>query len=212
MEQVLEDSLVDLDRFGQEPLTSDPFDYLVVPGFLSRSVAERVAASFPGPDLPGVLPAPKEAPDTPFGHLLTELRSPRVSQAFGEKFGLHLTPDELMITLRARTRPIDGQIHTDSETKIVTALIYLNTGWDNEGGRLRLLRGPDNLDDMIAEVPPMAGTLLAFRRSDRSWHGHKPYEGVRRAIMLNWMTDSATARWEERRHAVSAGFKRLLGR
>jgi Rps23 Pro-64 3,4-dihydroxylase Tpa1-like proline 4-hydroxylase len=116
-----------------------------------------------------------------------------------------------MITLRARTRPIDGRIHTDSETKLVTALIYLNGDWTEPGGRLRLLRGPDDLEDMIAEVPPMAGTLLAFRRSDCSWHGHKPFDGERRAIMLNWMVDAATARRELRRHAVSAGIKRLFG-
>jgi hypothetical protein len=73
------------------------------------------------------------------------------------------------------------------------------------------LRGPNDIDDMIAEVPPEAGTLIAFRRSSRSWHGHKPYDGVRRAIMLNWMIDAATARRELRRHAVSAGIKRLFG-
>ena len=115
-----------------------------------------------------------------------------------------------MVTLRARTRPVDGQIHTDSETKIVTALIYLNEDWSNQGGRLRLLRGPDDIEDMIAEVPPDAGTLLAFRRTDNSWHGHKPFDGVRRSIMLNWMVDAATMRRELRRHALSAGVKSLL--
>jgi hypothetical protein len=211
MSDLLEKSLVDLARFAQVPLTRDPFEFLVVPGFLPHSAAQAVADSFPGPDMPGVLPVPKTAADNPFARLLAELRSPAVSRAFGEKFGLHLEPDSLMITMRARTRPIDGQIHTDSETKVVTTLIYLNTDWESASGRLRLLRGPNDLDDMIAEVPPMAGTLLAFRRSDNSWHGHKPFEGVRRSIMLNWMIDPATARWEERRHELSAGFKRLFG-
>ena len=119
-------------------------------------------------------------------------------------------PEPVMVTLRARTRPVDGQIHTDSETKIVTALIYLNEDWSNQGGRLRLLRGPDDIEDMIAEVPPDAGTLLAFRRTDNSWHGHKPFDGVRRSIMLNWMVDAATMRRELRRHALSAGVKSLL--
>jgi SM-20-related protein len=116
-----------------------------------------------------------------------------------------------MVTLRARTRPADGRIHTDSTTKVVTALIYLNGEWSDAGGRLRLLRGPDDIEDMIAEVPPLAGTLIAFRRTANSWHGHKPYDGPRRAIMLNWMTDAATAHRELRRHAVSAGVKRLFG-
>ena len=57
--------------------------------------------------------------------------------------------------------------------------------------RLRLLRGADNLDDYVAEVPPYGGTLLAFKRSDKSWHGHKPISGQRRAIQLNWVTNQA---------------------
>jgi hypothetical protein len=60
-------------------------------------------------------------------------------------------------------------------------------------------------------VPPDAGTLAAFRRSDRSYHGHKPYEGPRRAIMFNWMTDHQARQQELSRHRFSARLKRLLG-
>jgi hypothetical protein len=161
--------------------------------------------------MPGVLPVPARLPDDAFGALIRRLRGPEVTRAFAVKFGVPLDPEALMVTLRARTRRVDGQIHTDSTTKIVTALIYLNQDWTNDGGRLRLLRDPDDIDDMIAEVPPVAGTLLAFRRADNSWHGHKPFEGVRRSIMLNWMISPAIMRRELRRHALSAGMKSLLG-
>ncbi len=211
MEQSLLDDPVDFARFAATPLQRAPFDHLVVAGFVPHDAAVAAAAAFPGPDLPGVLPAPLDGGHDAFGRLLRSLRSNALTEAFGEKFGLELDPATLMVTLRARTRPADGAIHTDSETKVVTALIYLNDTWDNDGGRLRLLRGPDDIDDMIAEVPPLAGTLIAFRRTPNSWHGHRPYDGVRRAIMLNWMTDAATARRELRRHAVSAGFKSLFG-
>lgn len=196
--------------FEQAPLVREPFDHIVVPGFVAPEVAVAAGMAFPRPDLPGVLPAPAEPPGNVFGDILRELRSRRTSEAFGEKFGLVLEPETLMITLRARTRPTDGRIHTDSETKVVTALLYLNGGWANSGGRLRLLRGPDDIEDVVAEVPPLAGTLLAFRRTSHSWHGHKPFEGDRRAIMFNWMVDAATARWELRRHAVTSSFKSLF--
>lgn len=205
-----EDMLLDRAAFASAPLQRTPFDYLVVPGFVPPAVAVAAAACFPVSDLPGVLPAPPYPPDDAFGRLLTALRQPQVTRAFAKKFDLPLSTDTLMITLRARTRPVDGQIHTDSATKRVTALIYLNDDWDAPGGRLRLLRGPHDIEDMIAEVPPLAGTLLTFRRSENSWHGHKPFDGVRKAIMLNWMVDAATARRELRRHAVSAGLKRLF--
>jgi len=202
--------MIDAAAFAAAPLVTVPFPFLVVPGFLPPEAATAAAASFPARDLPGVLPAPGQSPATAFGDLLTELRSERTTRMFGEKFGLQLSTDTLMITLRARTRPTDGRIHTDTASKVVTALIYLNGDWSQPGGRLRLLRGPDDIDDMIAEVPPLAGTLLAFRRTDNSWHGHQPFDGVRRAIMLNWMVDAAAARRELRKHALSARIKRLF--
>jgi hypothetical protein len=208
---VMDRELLHYDLLERAPVVQTPFQYLVVPGFVPPDAAVAAAASFPGPAMPGVLPAPDRAPPNAFGDLLTAFRGSRLTSLMGEKFGLALDPDTLMVTLRARTRPIDGRIHTDSETKLVTALIYLNGDWTDPGGRLRLLRGPDDIEDMIAEVPPMAGTLLAFRRSDASWHGHKPFEGERKAFMLNWMVDAATARRELRRHAVSAGIKRMFG-
>ncbi len=201
---------LDLDTFEHTPLVREPFDHLILPGFVPHDTAMAAAAAFPGPDLPGVLPAPANPAHDAFGDLLRSIRDPRTTAAFGDKFGLKLDPATLMVTLRARTRPVDGQIHTDSTTKVVTALIYLNTDWSNEGGRLRLLRGPNNLDDMVGEAPPVAGTLIVFRRTDKSWHGHKPYDGPRRAIMFNWMIDAAAARRELRRHQVSAGIKNLF--
>ncbi|MGE0226190.1 MAG: 2OG-Fe(II) oxygenase [Acetobacteraceae bacterium] len=210
MDQLLADDVIDLARFHATPLVRVPFDHIVVPGLVPRERALAAARAFPGPDLPGVLPAPASEPDDAFGQLLRDIRAPATTEAFAEKFGLALDPASLMVTLRARTRPIDGRIHTDSETKLVTALIYLNGDWSEAGGRLRLLRGPNDIEDMIAEVPPLAGTLIAFRRTTNSWHGHKPFEGVRRALMLNWMVDAATARREMRRHALSAGFKHLF--
>jgi SM-20-related protein len=196
--------------FAHGKLVRTPFEYLIVPEFVRRDIATEAGAGFPRSDLPGVLPAPAEPPDNAFGRILRAIRNPRTTDAFGQKFGLALEADALMVTLRARTRPDDGRIHTDSETKVVTALLYLNDGWSEPGGRLRLLHGPDDIEDMAAEVAPLAGTLLAFRRSAHSWHGHTPFAGERRAIMFNWMVDAATARRELRRHALSAGLKSLF--
>jgi hypothetical protein len=203
--------MIDYERFAAAPLAAVPYDHLVVPGFVPQVDAIAAAASFPAPDLPGVLPAPTRPRDDACGQLLRELRTPRLTQAFADKYKLRLTPDTLMITLRARARAQDGRIHTDSETKVITALIYLNDDWASAGGRLRVLRGPDDIEDMAAEVPPLAGTLITFRRCETSWHGHKPFDGPRKAIMLNWMVDAATARREALRHSVSAGVKSLFG-
>jgi len=201
---------IDYDRFAATPLAHEPYDHLMVQGFVTAAAAREAAASFPGPDFPGVLPAPAQPCDDAFGRLLAELRGPRLTALFADKYGLPLSAETLMVTLRARCRPQDGQIHTDSESKLVTALIYLNEDWGTDGGRLRILRGPRDIEDMAAEVPPLAGTLITFRRSGNSWHGHKPFDGPRKAIMLNWMVDAAAARRELLRHSISAGVKSLF--
>jgi hypothetical protein len=101
------------------------------------------------------------------------MRSEEFRKAFEEKFNIDLTNRPDMITVRGCCSEKDGKIHTDSETKIITILVYMNSAWESSGGRLRLLRSGTNLDDVILEVPPTEGTLLAFRRSTNSWHGHR---------------------------------------
>ena len=93
----------------------------------------------------------------------------------------------------------------------MTVLIYMNNDWEAKTGRLRLLRGPGDLEDMIAEVPPDQGTLLVFKNEPHAWHGFHPFEGPRRVIQLNWVTDQGVVRREQFRHRVSAFFKRLRG-
>lgn len=206
---------LDTAGFLATPLQTSPFPYLVMEGFVKPPAAAAARAGFPGFGFGGVVPAPTKqflgTLEPGFAALLAALRSAETTDAFARKFGVELSPDALMVTLRDRCRLQDGRIHTDSESKVVTALIYLNESWTAEGGRLRLLRRGDDIDDMIAEVPPLDGTLVTFRRTDNSWHGHKPHVGIRRYIMLNWMVDAAAARREIARHTMTAAWKRLLG-
>ena len=202
---------LDLDALRRTGLQRDPFDHLVLPNFVPPARAGEIRACFPVSDHGGIGPARSRTPGDPMDGLLAALRDPRTSALFSEIFDLELTPDMLMIHLRSRCRPQDGRIHTDSRDKVVTGLIYFNEDWPHEGGRLRLLRRPDDLEDMVGEVPPLDGMLVVFRRSDVSYHGHHPYSGVRRCVMFNWMVSAAAARRETRRHAVSATIKRLVG-
>ncbi len=201
--------LIDADAFARAELGRQPFTHLVVPGFVLPAACAAARAAFPDTGHGGIAPAVARDPADGLGRLLAALRDAATTAAFAAKFGETLDPETLMIHLRSRCTAQDGRIHTDSARKRVTALIYLNESWPHAGGRLRLLRGPVNLEDMAAEVPPLDGTLIAFRRSDTSWHGHYPFEGIRRAVMFNWMESLADARHEMRRHAASAALKRL---
>jgi SM-20-related protein len=203
--------MLDLERFHNTPLTREPFDFLIVPEFVKPEARQAIEKDYPEVNRPGSFPLREVTYGSAFANLIEEMRSEEFRKAFEHKFGIDLTNRPDMITVRGRCSEKDGKIHTDSETKIITILIYLNPPWESPGGQLRLLRSGDNLDDMILEVPPTEGTLLAFRRSNNSWHGHKPFSGPRRVIQFNWVTSEAVVRREQNRHRLSAWMKKLRG-
>lgn len=202
-------STIDIARLRASAVSRDPFQHLIVPGFLRDDAIDAVNGDYPKLDRGGSIPLGALDYGPTFARLIEDLRSPEMTAAVSEKFDIDLTGRPTMVTVRARCRMKDGQIHTDSKGKLVTALLYMNGDWEADGGQLRLLRGPDSLDDFAAEVPPDAGTLLLFKCTDDAWHGHKPFEGQRRAIQLNWVVDESYLKREQRRHGLSAFLKKL---
>lgn len=202
-------SFLNLDKFRATPLSRDPFEFLIVPGFLRQETRDALNKDYPAIAKPGSYPVSEVEPGPQFNAMIDEIQAPKFRAAIEEKFNLDLTGRPTMVTVRGRCQQKDGRIHTDTETKIITVLIYMNQGWENESGRLRLLRNADDLNDMVAEVPPEWGTLLAFRRADNSYHGHKPFVGERRVIQLNWVTETSVVEHELARHRMSARLKQL---
>jgi len=201
---------LDLDALKAAPLAREPFEYFVVPGFVRAEARGRINADYPKISEGGSFPVAQLSYGSAFREFLEDLESDAFRRAFEEKFGLNLAGRPTTITVRGQCSPKDGRIHTDTKSKIITILIYMNPAWENAGGRLRLLRSADNLDDMIMEVPPVEGTLLAFKRADNSWHGHKPFAGERRVIQFNWVTSEGDKKLAMLRHHVSAPLKRLM--
>jgi hypothetical protein len=203
---------LDLAAFERAPLAQEPFPWLVVPGFVPGPARALLSRDFPAIEEPGSFPLAELRFGPEFQAFADELRSPALGAAFAAKFGIDLAGRPTMITVRGQARAGDGRIHTDTASKLITVLIYMNESWEASGGRLRLLRSPDSLDDVIAEVPPAAGTLLAFLVTPHSWHGHAPVSGPRRVIQLNWVESERVVRREQLRHRVSARVKRLFSR
>ena len=203
---------IDLDAFEAAPAARDPFAYVMVPGFVKQSAIPAINADYPLVTHPGSFPLPTLQYGPAFAELIDAIQGPQFPQAVERKLGIDLTGRPTMVTARGVSAARDGQIHTDSRTKLVTVLIYMNNAWEAKTGRLRLLRGPDNLEDVIAEVPPDQGTLLIFKNEPHAWHGFHAFEGPRRVIQLNWVTDKGVVRREQFRHRVSAFFKRLRGK
>jgi hypothetical protein len=200
------------EAFDATPVSNDPFTHVVVENFVPPAALAAVVSGLPKLDKGGSFPIGSLRLGTEAKALMTELEGPRFREAVARKFDLDLEGAPTMVTLRGASREKDGRIHCDSHTKRVTILLYLNPeteAWARREGCLRLLRGPDDIEDYAVEVPPVNGTLLVFPNGPTTWHGHKQFVGTRYVIQLNYMTTDATARSEMRRHKVSAFVKRL---
>lgn len=202
---------VDIEAIHRATLVREPFPYFMVPRFVKAEAIEDIERDFPAIEHPGSFPLPTLHYGPAFAAFMKSLEGPEFRDAVAGKLGVDLRGKPTMTTVRGLSAPRDGQIHTDSRTKVVTVLIYMNGKWESPKGRLRLLRSPTDLDAVIAEVPPAEGTLLVFRNDENAWHGFEAFEGPRRVIQLNWVTDSGVVWREQTRHKVSAFFKRMRG-
>ncbi len=200
---------IEMERLRETPLKTAPYSYVTVENFVPVDMLESIAEDFPDLDLPGSFPAEELDYGPRFAELLERLARDDFRDAIAEKFDIDLTDRPMTCTVRGAAQRKDGQIHTDSKTKLITVLIYLNPPWQAEGGRLRVLRSGTDLNDFAEEIEPSSGNLLIFRRADNSWHGHEPFEGIRRSIQINWVTSQAVADKEKARHRVSARLKRF---
>ena len=200
---------LNIDKLRKAKVETDPFQYTIVPGFLSPDTVKRINATYPKIEKGGSYPVEMLEPNMGIKAVIDELDGPEFERVIEERFGVALEDRPKMYSLRGYTRAKDGSIHTDSRDKIITVLLYLNDNWQQPGGRLRILRDGRDVDNFAAEVPPDNGTLLVFKRSDNSWHGHHPFEGQRRSLQMNWMTNEGSMGWHKFRHTISAGLKKL---
>lgn len=204
---------LDYDSLRATPVATEPFAHVVIPNFVPPETLHDVVADLPALAKRGSFPIGSLRFGPRAQALVAEMEGKRLRAAIAEKFGLDLSDAPTMLTLRGWTDARDGDIHCDSRAKRVTILLYLNPespDWAEHVGCLRLLRGPDDLEDYAVEVPPVNGTMLIFPNGPNTWHGHKRFTGRRYTIQLNYMTTDAKARSELRRHRVSAFLKRLI--
>jgi SM-20-related protein len=190
--------VLDLDRIRAARLVGEPFDHVRIEDpFRSRTVASALAETFPtdgyttldrsagtkryrgstrclvrnGKRTDGPLSASWRA----FVDALVDASyRDALASVVGPLAGLSL---EVSVWRHAEGSFIDP--HLDKEAKVVSHLFYFNDpSWEvSQGGTLRLLRS-DDLDDVALEVLPHLGRSIAFRRSERSWHGCPPVRGA----------------------------------
>jgi hypothetical protein len=206
-------SLLNMDEIASTPPRIRPFPYLVAHDIVAHEAMSDLRQDFPEIKRHGFFPLSTMTRTGAFHRLLTELEAPEFSQVIGEKLGIDLSDKPRLITVRRWSKAKDGYIHNDSLSKIVTALLYLNETWPHgEGGCFRILRNDHDFDAVVESVTPLYGTLVAFRRSENSWHGHKPVAGERRVIQVTWLRSQADLERKTNRGRRAFFLKKLFSR
>lgn len=187
-------------------VTASPFPHVVVDGLWDADLLRQVAAEFPGPSVPGwrrydgAAERKLEGPPGLWGAATRELfRQVEANAAgLGQAFaipglqmetvggGYHLIPPGGYLAVHAdfNRSPRTGRYRR------LNHLIYLNEGWDEEGGALELW---DDAGPAVTVAPEMGRTVV-FEASDRSWHGHpQPASRWRKSAAAYFFTEDPPA-------------------
>lgn len=149
---------LDLAALERAPLQRDPYDFLILPNFILPDRFKDIVADFPAVPGAGSHPPAELVIEGHFKSLMDELQGPAFRSAIETKFGIDLTGRPTMYTVRGFVSERDGAIHTDSRSKLITVLLYMNEGWEADGGRLRILRSGTSLEKIrMPRSHPTAG-------------------------------------------------------
>ena len=192
-----------------------PFPFMVAHGQLPDEARSDLDRDFPRYSSAGFFPYDPRDCGPSVNTLIADMTAPAFAGAVGSRLGidnLHQYPT--LVTVCRLLNKRHGTIHTDSRSKVATALIYLSAQWpDTSDGCLRFLHKIDDIDSLIApELIPLYGEFAVFKRCDNSFHGHLPYEGERRVIQVAWLTSEDEKLRKTKRGKFSRAFKKLFGR
>jgi hypothetical protein len=203
-----------LDRADTE-VRLEPFPFLVAHGQLPAEARAALEQDFPRYSSAGFFPYDPADCGPSVNALVEQLTTPAFADAIGRRLGIdNLGRYPTLVTLCRFLNKRHGTIHTDSRSKVATALLYLNTQWpDTSDGCLRFLSRIDDIDALVApELKPLYGEFAVFKRCDNSFHGHLPYEGERRVIQVAWLTSEEEKLRKTKRGNFSRAFKKLFGK
>ena len=204
-------SILKLDALKNAEVASTPYPYFVVENALADSEVQAVIQDFPKIEQGGSFNIEDVEIKPNFDRFLKSLDTPEFRQILTDKFDVNVMEHPMMITLRGYSRQKDGRIHSDSKSKLLTVLIYLNESWDAPYGRLRILNDDKDINNYVTEINAGPGSLVAFKVTDNGWHGYIPYEGQRQSIQINFLTSEKANAKHKFFHGLSAKMKKIFG-
>jgi hypothetical protein len=210
------DSLLRPDRLAAADTlcVREPFPFLIAANILRDDTRDAFRRDFPRYRSAGFFPHDSVDCGPSINALIAEVESPAFADAIGAKLGIDkLSQYPTLVTLCDALNKRHGTIHTDSRSKVATALIYFNDTWpDTSDGCLRFLSTIDDIDKTVApELKPLFGNFAVFKRTENSFHGHLPYEGERKVLQIAWLTSEEEKLRKTQRGRLSRFFKKIFG-
>lgn len=200
--------IIDYAAIENTAVEQTPYPYFGIDNVFSENSHQALLNDFPVIKNGGSLPLDAIEVTGELARLVDEINSDQFRQVMAKKFDVDLTDKPIVITARGFSRQRDGQNHTDSKTKLITVLLYVNDGWDSPNGRLRMLNGND-INDYAAEFSSSIGQMIAFKVTDNCWHGYQSYEGQRQSLQINYLAEEKYTNHHVYRHKLSAFFKKV---
>jgi hypothetical protein len=151
----------------------------------------QIREDFPAIEKPGVFPPDALQYGPGFASLLSEIQSPEIAEAVGEKLGVDLKGLPVTITVRGKAQSKDGRMGRERRPAPAAPQRRRSGG-------------------LITEIPPNGGTFVAFKVSHNSRQGHKPFVGERRYGMVNSLCSEVAHARQLGRQKLSAKVKRLV--
>ena len=201
-------ALIDLNSIKSAPVDDTFFPFFSVPNCIADH-GKSIAKEFPDLEKGGSYPSNLPGLSDKIKQHISEIESDSMKEVLSEKFQVDLSNTEVITTLRGYSRMKDGKIHTDSKSKVLTFLLYLNEEWNNEKGLLRMLKNDFDLEDFIREIPASFGSLVVFKVTENCWHGFHPVEGKRLSMQMNYVKKESAAS-HKIRHGFSSVLKKLF--
>ena len=191
-----------------------PFPFFVAKQQLPLDMNDALQIDFPQKQGAGYLPYEEVQCGQVLKDLVEYMTSAEFSNGVGDLLGIeNLSQYPTMVSISKKLNKRHGTIHTDGKAKIATVLMYLNEEWmNNSGGCLRFLNKIDDIEDLVVpEIPPVFGTLVGFKRTENSFHGHLPFEGERHVVQVAWVVSEEEKQRKMKRGGLSKVIKKIFG-
>ena len=202
--------ILNLEAIRSAAVRWSPYPYFALTGALMGEAVNSLAEAFPRISSVGAIAVEETVYGPPFGKLIDELRSDAFRAIIADKFNVELDHAPTVIEVRGKTRWTDGNIHTDTPSKLVTVLIYFNAPGQADATGLRILRGSKDIEDFAEEISPLLGNMVVFKVTSNCWHGHKPFVGERYSLQLNYLSGVQTIWKHQLLHRLWSRAKRKL--